>query len=140
MRRLMKRAILAAMVGGAIAPAAAVAAPVEITAFSVSPSCARPGATVTANVTVRNTGLLPQRTYAQTRTTYFGWTVATSQVYGPYDVPPLLPASTSMQETVPWYAPWGSYTVTLGIGPSPGDPTSWSSRSAPLTVAPPPAC
>ncbi len=140
MRHLMRRAALAVTAIGAIAPATALGAPVEITAFSVSPSCARPGSTVTASVTVRNTGLLPQRTYAQTRTTYFGWTVATSRVYGPYDVPPLFPASTSMQETVPWYAPWGSYTVTLGIGPSASDPTSWSTRSAPLTVAPPPGC
>ena len=140
MLRLAKRAVLAAVVTGAVAPAAAQAAPVEITAFSVSPTCARPGSTVTANVTVRNTGLLFQRTYAQTRTSYFGWTVMTSQVYGPYDVPPLIPASTTMQETVPWYAPWGSYTVTLGIGPSPSDPMGWSTRTAPLSVAPPPAC
>jgi hypothetical protein len=136
----MKRAVLAATLASAIAPAGAMGAPVEITAFSVSPSCTRPGSTVTANVTVRNTGLLFQRTYAQTRTTYFGWTVATSQVYGPYDVPPLIPASTSMQADVPWYAPWGSYTVTLGIGPSASDTMSWSTRTAPLTVAPPPAC
>jgi hypothetical protein len=140
MGRWIKRAIVGAAAVCAMAPAAAFGAPVDITAFSITPTCTHPGSTVTADVTVHNNGLLPVRIYAQTRTSYYGWLVQTSDVYGPYDVPPILSPSTSMQTTVPAYAPWGSYTVTLGIGPSPTDTTSYGTRSAGLGVAPQPFC
>jgi hypothetical protein len=141
MLRLTKTAIVAAVSAGAIAaPAAAMAAPVNVTGFTLSPSCTHPGGTVAAKVTVQNTTLLTQTFYAQTKTYYFGALVQTSQVQGPYNVPPLLSFSTTQQQTVSSNAPVGSYTVVLGIGPSQASPMSWSTRSAPLTVKLPPAC
>jgi hypothetical protein len=121
-------------------PSAAHGAPVEVTAFSLSPPCVAPGGTVTADTTVRNTTLLPQRFYAQTRASYYGYPVATSQVYGPYDLPPLASTGTRTQMDVPLTAPWGWYTVVFGIGPSTGDAMGWSTRSAGVKVAPPPVC
>ena len=141
MTHFVRRTILTTVAVLAIAPAAAaVAAPVEVTAFTLSPSCTHPGGTVTANTTVQNTTLLPQTFYAQTRTTYYGYPVQTSGVYGPYSVPPLSSLSKSTPTTIPSNAPWGDYSVTFGIGPSSSSAMSWSTRTAPLKVAPVPFC
>jgi hypothetical protein len=141
MTHFVKRTIITAAAVMAIAPvASAAAAPVEVTAFSLSPTCTHPGGTVTANTTVQNTTLLPQQFYAQTRTTYYGYPVQTSSVYGPYAVPSLSSLSKSTPTTIPSNAPWGNYTVVFGIGPSASSAMSWSTRSAPLKVAPAPFC
>jgi hypothetical protein len=141
MRHFVKRTLLTAAAVSAIAtPGAAIAAPVEVTGFTLSPACTHPGGTVTANTTVSNTTLLPQQFYAQTRTSYYGYPVQTSSVYGPYAVPSLSSLSQSNQSTVPSNAPYGSYTVVFGVGPSSSNAMGWSTRSAPLKVAPQPFC
>jgi hypothetical protein len=91
---------------------------------------------VTATATVQNTTLLPQTVYSRAQTHYFGVTVQTSQVYGPYQVLPLLSETQSSSATVPYYAPWGPYSVTLGVGPSASDPMGWSTATSGFTVAP----
>lgn len=136
MGRLLVRSLGLAATVGAIVTSPALAAPVNLTRFSVSPSCARPGGTVTGTVTVQNSNLLPQTFYGQTRTSYYGYQVQTSQVYGPFELLPLQSITTSMQMNVPWYSPWGSYTVTAGVGPSSSDAMSWSTAQASVTVVP----
>jgi hypothetical protein len=140
MLNIFNKAILSAAAVLAIAPAAASAYPVDITGFSLSPSCTHPSGTVTANISVVNATLQTQRFYARTTTSYFGAPVMQSDIYGPYDVPPIAQLSTSISQQVPWYAPNGMYTVVLGIGPSTADPTSWSTRNANLWVAPQGVC
>src|SRR5437870_1386470 len=126
MQRLIKHAIVAAVSAGALAaPAVAAAAPVNVTGFTLTPSCTHPGGTVSAKVTVQNTTLQSQTFYAQTKTYYFGAPVQTSQAQGPYSVPALLSGSNTQQQTIPSNAPWGSYTVVLGIGPSQTSAMSW---------------
>lgn len=118
------------------APAVASASPVQITSFTASPSCVRPGGSVSASATVQDTTPIVQTFYSH-------WTVSEGayQVYngttgGPYTVPPLASISQSQNTQIPWYTPWGRYTVTLTIGPSSTDTSSWSRLSAPLTVSP----
>jgi hypothetical protein len=128
--------ILAAAAPGAIAPSAALAAPIDVTAFSLSPSCMHPGGTIIARDTVQTTTQQTQTFYAQTATSYFGVPVQTSQVYGPFITGPNTTSITTTPTVVPWYSPFGSYTVTFGTGPSAGNAMGWSTRSAPLNVEP----
>ena len=138
---IQKLQILKAVLAGGVlatvaAPGTASAAPVNVNSVTVSPSCVRPGGTVNANVTVQNTTLLPVNFYGQESATEFGAQVQRGSVLGPYTAPPLVPVSQSQTESIPWWTPWGQYTVTFGVGPSSSDPTSWSRSSAPLTVSP----
>jgi hypothetical protein len=118
------------------APTAAAAAPVEVTGFTLSPSCVKPGGSVTANVTVQNSTYQAQTIFAQSWTTSYGTEVQTGPVIGPYTVPAFVPLSQSQTQTVPWYTPWGYYTVNFGVGPDSSHPRAWSQRSAPLVVSP----
>jgi hypothetical protein len=133
---LICRAVLAAAGAGAIAPSAALAAPIEVTAFGLSPSCMHPGATVTGNDTVQTTTEQNQTFYVQTATSYFGVPVQKSQVYGPYITGPNTTSTTSTPTAVPWYAPYGSYTIVFGTGPSASDAMGWSTRSTQLYIEP----
>jgi hypothetical protein len=135
MRRLVTGVITATAAACAATAGAAFAAPVNVTAFSISPSCTHPGGTVTATATVQNTTLLPQSFYGEARTSYFGVPVQTS-TYGPYTALPLLSVTQSASTQIPYYAPWGSYSVVFGIGPSSGDPMGWSTSTSGFTVAP----
>jgi hypothetical protein len=117
------------------AVSAASAAP-QISSFSLSPSCVAPGGTVTGTATIHNPDLWFYAAYGQARASYFGVTVQTSSVSGPYPLLPFLSESGSVASSIPWYAPWGQYTVTFGIGPSPSSLTAWGTRSATLTVSP----
>jgi hypothetical protein len=120
----------------AVPPLAAASSPVQLTGFSLSPSCTHPGGTVTANVTVQNTTLSAQTFYAQDWVTAFGVTLTRGSAVGPNTLPPLYSASQGQATQVPSYTPYGYYTVNLGVGPSSTDPTSWGQRSAALTVSP----
>jgi hypothetical protein len=118
------------------APAAAAAAPVDITGFSVSPSCVQPGGTITTTVTVHNNNFFPTNLYGQPWATEGGVEVYRGSVSGPYTAPPLISVTQSLQQQIPVYTPWGYYSVNFGIGPSNSSPTSWSQRSATLVVSP----
>jgi hypothetical protein len=117
------------------APAAASADTVQVTAFSVSPTCVHPGANVTASVTLQNDTYYPLNFVLQSWTTYYGAEVQRSSVMGPYPAAPFTPITQSQTTQIPWYAPWGTYWVNVGTGPNSSSPTSWSTRSAPLTVS-----
>jgi hypothetical protein len=137
MTRNLKLAIVAlAVAASCAAPATAAAAPVNITGFTLSPSCVRPGGSVTATVTVQNTTWSPQAFYAQSWVTEFGAEVQSGSVVGPYGAPLFAPLTTTQTQQVPWYTPWGYYTVNVGIGPSSSDARSYSQRSAPLAISP----
>jgi hypothetical protein len=109
---------------------------VQLTAFSLSPTCTHPGGTANANVSVQNTTGFAQTFYAQDWVTEFGITLTRGSAMGSYTLPPFYTASQSQATQVPAYTPWGQYTVNVGVGPSSSDPTSWSQRSATLTVSP----
>ena len=118
-------------------PAAASAdATVQVTNFSVWPTCVRPGNDVTATVTLQDTTWYPVSFVLQGWVTYYGQEVSRTSVMGPYPAPPFTPITQSQTTQVPWYAPWGTYYVNIGTGPSSTAPTSWSTRFAPLTVSP----
>ena len=118
------------------APASAATPPVQISGFSLSPACVKPGSSVSASATVHNTTLLPQSFYSHWNVSEGGYQVYDGTTGGPYSVPPLATGSQSQNTQIPWYTPWGSYTVTLTIGPSSTDSSSWDQRSEPLTVGP----
>jgi hypothetical protein len=120
----------------AAAPAVAAAAPVQITAVTLSPSCVQPGQNVTANVTVQNTTYYPQVFYAQGWVSVGGQVVQRTGVGGPYGLPAYATLTQGQTQQVPYYTPWGQYTVTAAVGPSSSDPASYSQRSAILTVSP----
>jgi hypothetical protein len=132
----MCQTIVAAAAVGAIAPSAALAAPLEVTAFNLSPSCMHPGGSVTGIDTVRTTTQQNQTFYAQTATSYFGVPVQKSQVYGPYITGPNTVSTTSTPTVVPWYTPFGFYTISFGLGTAAADAMGWSTRSASLYVEP----
>jgi len=67
---------------------------------------------------------------------YFRIPVQTSQLYGPYITGPNTTSTTNTPTVVPWYAPFGSYTVSFGVGPSADDAMGWSTRSAALYIEP----
>ena len=123
-------------VASAAGPAVAAAAPVSITGFSVSPACVTPGGTVTATATVQNTTGFPVSFYSQSWVTEGGVTVYRGGAQGAYNAPAYVPVTQSQNVQIPSYTPWGYYTLNLGVGPSSSDATSWSQRSAPLTVSP----
>ena len=129
-------AVPAAAVLVAAAPAAALAAPATITSFTISPSCAAPGSTVSATATVQNNTAFPLSFYSQSNVTEGGVPVYSGGATGPYGAPAYVPVTQSQKVQIPWYTPWGYYSVNLGIGPSSSDPTSWSQRSATLIVSP----
>jgi hypothetical protein len=129
-------AALALTAAAAVAAPAAAAAPVDVTGFTLSPSCVHPGGSVTANVTVQNNTYSTQTMYAQSWTTSWGVEVQTGPVIGPYSVPAFVPLSQSQTQTVPSYAPWGVYQVYFGVGPDSSHPRAWSQMSAPLYVSP----
>jgi hypothetical protein len=136
MKKLLKRSAGLAAVASVLAPAAALAAPVQVNSFSISPACTHPGGTVNATVTVEDTTWFPQSFYAQESVDYFGYTVQNSGASGSYPAFPAVPETQSVSQTIPQYAPWGTYTVHLGIGPSATDASSWSTSSATFQVWP----
>jgi hypothetical protein len=136
MKKMFKRSAGLAAVASVLVPASALAAPVEVSSFGISPSCTHPGGTLNATVTIQDTTWFPQSFYVQESTAYFGWTVQSSGASGSYPAFPGIPETQSQSETVPQYAPWGTYTVNLGIGPSSTDATSWSTRTATFQVYP----
>jgi hypothetical protein len=133
---ILKAVLASGLLAASAAPAAASAAPVDVKSLTVSPACVRPGADITANVTVQNTTVQPVTFYAQEWATEFGITVQRGSVLGPNTAPPLIPVSQGQTTNVPWWTPWGQYTVYFGDGPSSSDPTSWSQASTVLTVSP----
>ena len=135
-RHILKAVLAAGVLSTMAAPATASAAPVNVNSVTVSPSCVKPGGTLSANITVQNTTIFPVNFYGQEWATEFGATVQRGSVLGPYAAPPLVPVSESQAESIPWWTPWGQYTVYFGVGPSSSDPTSWSQSSATLTVSP----
>jgi hypothetical protein len=137
-RKLITASIasLAAVAGAAAVPAVASAAPADVTGLTLSPSCAAPGQTVTATVTVSDTTYYPQEFYAQDWVSDWGITLERGSVDGPLGVAPYAPLSDSVSAQIPPYTPYGYYTINVGVGPSSSSPTSWSSASAGLTVSP----
>jgi hypothetical protein len=96
----------------------------------------KPGGSITATVTVQNTTWFTQAFYGQSWVTEFGNEVQTGSVNGPYVAPLFAPLTTTQTQQVPWYTPWGYYSVNVGIGPSSSNARSYSQRSAPLAVSP----
>lgn len=135
LRRILTTTLAAGLVT-AVSPSVAAAAPVNVTAFSLSPSCTHPGGTVTATATLQNTTYLPQGFYAQEFVTEFGYTIQSGGVMGPYGLPSYGSVTQSQSTQVPSYTPYGYYTVNLGDGPSSSNATGWSSMGAGLTVSP----
>jgi hypothetical protein len=127
---------LIAVLGVLATPAAAAADSVVITGFSLSPSCVAPGRSVTGTVTIQDTDWYPVKFVTKGWATYLGQTVQDSGVIGPYPAPPFVPVIQSQTVNIPWYAPWGTYYVNIGTGPDASSPTSWSQRTATLTVSP----
>jgi hypothetical protein len=117
-------------------PATAAAAPVQLNGFTLSSGCIQPGGSVTATATVQDTAGYPVTFYSQSWVTEGGVEVYRGGVAGPDTAPAFVPVSQSQTLQVPAYTPWGYYTINLGIGPSSSDATSWSQRSATLTVSP----
>jgi hypothetical protein len=136
-RKLISASIAAAVVMVAAPAVAAASSPVQVTAFSL-PSCASPGQTISATVSVQNTTYYPQAFYAQEWVGNFGpgFALQSSSVQGPYGLPPYTPLTDSVSEQIPSYTPYGYYTVNVGVGPSSSSPTSWSSMSQGLTISP----
>jgi hypothetical protein len=124
-----------AAVAIALAPGAALAAPVDLTDLRLEPSCTHPGGVVVVHDTLKTTTTRDQTLYVQVEVRYFGASIAT-QHYGPFTTPPYTTIMTATPTPVPWYAPIGDYTVNFGIGPSAGDRTSWGTRSAGLAIRP----
>jgi hypothetical protein len=136
MKRTLLLTSLATFVVAAATPAVAAASPVQLDAFSLSTSCATPGSKISANVTVQNTTYYFQTFYAQDWVSLYGLTVDTGSPQGGYPLPPLATISQSQSAQLPSYTPYGYYTVNVGVGPSSSSPTSWSTRSSGLFVAP----
>jgi hypothetical protein len=136
-RKSLTRSIAITAIACSIAPAQALAAPVDVTSFSISPACTHPGGTISATVTVENSTPLPQPFYAETQAQWLGQlTLQTSPVYGPYPALPAVPETQTETATVPSYAVWGTYDVALGIGPSSSDPMGWSTATGSFSVSP----
>ncbi len=137
MRKSLTRSIALAAVACSIAPAQALAAPVDVTGFTISPACTHAGGTITATVTVKNSTALPQSFYAQTQAQWLGLlTLQTSPVYGSYPAAPNVPETQTQTATVPSYALPGTYNVILGIGPSSSNPMGWSTATSGFSVWP----
>jgi hypothetical protein len=131
-----------AVFAGVMAPATALASsPLDpkIQSFSVSPSCAHPGGTVTADAVFGPStgGIGTYYVFAQLRVFYFGRLIADAPQDWPYQTGGEVAwARSTWQANVPWYAPWGPYTVVFSIGPSKQDMVSYDSRSMTVTVSP----
>jgi hypothetical protein len=135
-RKIMTSTLAVAAIAAA-APAVAVAAsPVQVTSLSTTPLCVRPGGSVNANVTVRNTTTAPQTFYAQDWVTELGLEVSRGSVMGSYTLPPLYSTTQSQTTKISPTTPYGYYTVNVGVGPSASSPTSWSRLSTTLIVLP----
>jgi hypothetical protein len=118
------------------APAGASAAPVSVSSLSLSTGCARPGASVTATVTISDGGWWPTWFYAQAWVTYLGQQVYRSDALGSFPAVPFYPETESQTVQVPWYAPWGTYYVNVAIGGSASTPTEWDQKTASVSVSP----
>src|SRR5260370_23725226 len=88
--------IAAGVLARAAARAAASAdATVQVTSFSVWPTCVRPGNDVTATVTLQDTTWYPLTFVLQAWATYYGQEVSRSSVMGPYPASPFTPITQS---------------------------------------------
>jgi hypothetical protein len=127
---MLKSAVALAAVIAALAPASAFASPPAPGVF-LSTTCAHPGESVTA------TGIAagPQGAtfWWQLSASYAGFTVARSSPNGP-NLGNYSPQVTT-QFTVPWYAPWGVYSITMTMGSHTGA-GDYFSGSTPLYVFP----
>lgn len=123
----------------ALAPLSALAAraaPVEITAFDLSPDCIVLGGTVNIFARVSNTTLFFQNTWGQGILNYNnGQRIIVSDPEGPVPVPPFIPITIRLAVDLPRQLPPGVYLVTGTIGPSPQDPDGWDSASDSVTLA-----
>jgi hypothetical protein len=133
------RRCLAALVAalGLAVPAAASAAPVNMTEFTITPSCQHAGGNIDVTVGVQNTTFWWVDIYFQAKTyDVLGREVASTDPAGPFSVPPFIPIRRTEREVVPPGTLPGIYTVVGGIGGSAQDAMGWSRRSAQLTVSP----
>jgi hypothetical protein len=135
LKRILTPTVAAGLLAAAT-PAAAAAAPVQVTSFSLSPTCVAPGHSVTATATIQNTTYAPQSFYAQEFVSEFGYTIQQGSVMGAYALPSYASVTQSQTTQLSSTTPYGYYTVNLGVGPSSSNATGYGSRGTGLTVSP----
>jgi hypothetical protein len=132
----IKLALPAALATLIAVPASAAAAPIDVTAFWVSPSCVKPGSWLTTGLTLKNEENSPVQFATTSWETLFGYTVSSGPVQGPLTAPSGSTTNETQTSQVAWSTPWATYTVHFGVGPDTSSPTSWSQATAQLTVSP----